>query len=71
MDTTQLEHRLTELEIKTGFAEDLLDRLNETVFRQQRQIEALVRELLALRRQMSDAAPGGPGGPRDEIPPHY
>ena len=66
-----LEHRLTELEIKTGFAEDLLDRLNETVFRQQKQIELLTRELLGLREQLADAGPAAPRSLRDDIPPHY
>lgn len=72
MTPSETESRLTELEIKTGFAEDLLDRLNQTVFRQQQQIEQLARELSALRAQLADtAAPGAPRNPRDEIPPHY
>jgi len=72
MTTSQTEQRLTELEIKAGFAEDLLDRLNQTVFRQQQQIELLARELAALRRHLADAAaPGAPRSLRDEVPPHY
>ena len=34
-----MEARLTELEVKLGFAEDLLDALNRTVYRQQQQID--------------------------------
>jgi len=72
MTISDIERRLTELEIKAGFAEDLLDRLNQTVFRQQQQIEQLARELSALRKQIADAAvPGAPRSLRDEIPPHY
>jgi SlyX protein len=41
--------RLTALEIKASFAEDLLDELNRVVIRQQQQIDALVRELTELR----------------------
>jgi SlyX protein len=41
--------RLTALEIKASFGEDLLDRLNEVVVRQQAQIDSLRRELAALR----------------------
>jgi len=67
-----VERRLTELEVKLAFAEDLVERLNETVFRQQEQIDSLLRELLALRQQMRDAAEGGGmRSLRDELPPHY
>ena len=67
----RLEQRLTEVEIKLAFTEDLVDRLNEVIVRQQSQIDALIRELLQLRDQL----PGPDGGPvrnlRDEKPPHY
>ncbi len=72
MDPTEdTERRLTELEIKAGFAEDLLDHLNALVARQQEQIELLARELARLQRQQ--AAGDGPGitSLRDELPPHY
>lgn len=65
--------RLTELEVKVGFADDLLDQLNRTVFRQQQQIEQLARELAALRervREMADT-PRTARDPGDEVPPHY
>lgn len=64
------EARLVNLEIKASFTEDLLDHLNQVVVRQQRQIDALLRELSQLRQQMPE------GGStvrnlRDELPPHY
>jgi len=65
-----IERRLTELEVKAGFADELLDQLNQTVFRQQQQIELLMRELVELRRQ-SAATPGPSRSLRDELPPHY
>jgi SlyX protein len=71
-DTTP--HRLTELEIKLSFMEDLLDSLNHTVAEQQRQIDLLVREVLALRQQSAQGGEGGAPGfrsLRDELPPHY
>ena len=40
---TEIERRVEELEIKLAFAEDLVDTLNRTVFRQQEQIEVLQR----------------------------
>lgn len=67
--------RLTELEIKASYADDLLDHLNGVVARQQQQIDLLVREVARLNRQLGEAAAasGGAGArdPRDEIPPHW
>jgi SlyX protein len=63
--------RLTDLEIKASYAEDLLDALNRTVFRQQEQIDRLQAELLRLRDQLASAGQGGEMRPRDERPPHY
>jgi len=66
-----MESRLNELEAKISFAEDLLDALNRTVFRQQQQIEQLQHDIRALRQQLQEAAPDEAGSPGDEIPPHY
>ncbi|MDC8787168.1 SlyX family protein [Roseateles koreensis] len=67
----QLEARLTALEIKASFNEDLLDELNEIVVRQQQQIDLLRNELLALREQRSDDGTPAFRSLRDELPPHY
>ena len=63
--------RLTELESKLAFAEDLLETLNQTVVRQQGQIDSLQQQLRLLHQQLKDAVPGDARTPRDEIPPHY
>ena len=63
--------RLTELEIKASFAEDLLDKLDQIVIRQQTQINALISEVLHLRQQASDPQAPAQRNPRDELPPHY
>lgn len=65
------EARINELEIKLAYAEDTLDTLNHTVFRQQEQIEVLQRQLDDLRRQVQAAPVGAVPSMRDEIPPHY
>ncbi|MEW5891842.1 MAG: SlyX family protein [Pseudomonadota bacterium] len=65
------ESRLTELEIKLSYAEDLLEEINRTVFRQQEQIESLQRQILNLQQQLQDMSPPEGGSLRDEIPPHY
>ena len=66
-----MEAKLNELEVKMSLAEDLLDALNRTVFRQQQQIDRLQRDVRALRQQLMEVAPDGFASPGDEIPPHY
>jgi len=66
-----MESRLNELEAKISFADDLLDALNRTVYRQQQQIEQLQRDIRELRQQLQEAAPAEPASRGDEIPPHY
>lgn len=72
METNPIEQRLTELEIKVSFQEDLLDQLDAVVVRQQTQIDALIREVVQLRQQQSTESAGGAArNLRDELPPHY
>jgi SlyX protein len=63
--------RLTDLEIKASFQEDLLDELNQTVVRQQQQIDQLIREIAHLRESGADGGAGASRNLRDELPPHY
>lgn len=71
MTPTQVDQRLDALETKLTFAEDTLDQLNLTVYRQQQQIDRLLREMAQLRQQLPDSGTGNPLNPIDEIPPHY
>ena len=66
-----MEDRVTRLEEKLCFSEDLLDDLNRIVYQQQQQIAALQAELRALREQIQAAYPGENRTLRDELPPHY
>lgn len=66
-----VESALTELQIKASYAEDLMDKLNETVFRQQQQIDLLLREVAGLRRQLPEGTTPVLSSLRDELPPHY
>jgi SlyX protein len=63
--------RLTDLEIKASFQEDLLDELNRIVVRQQEQIDHLVREVAHLRESGTDSGVGASRNLQDEQPPHY
>jgi len=68
---SRMDSRITELEIKISYAEDMVDELNRTVFRQQQQIDLLVAQIKALREQIQTDAPGEQRSLRDELPPHY
>lgn len=71
MTSTESESRVGELEIKLGFAEHQIEELNLALYRQQKQIDSLLREVGDLRRQIAAAAPAEGRSLRDEIPPHY
>ena len=63
-------HRLTNLEVKVSFTEDLVDQLEQIIVRQQQQIDMLIRQVADLRQPQA----GGDGvgrNLRDELPPHY
>jgi SlyX protein len=66
-----LERRLTELEIKAAYADDLLEVLNAQVARQQDVIEVLVREIRTLRERQGQSGEETGRSLRDELPPHY
>ena len=67
----RIQQRLTDLEIKASYAEDTLDRLNDVIVRQQAQIDALLREVAALRQQSPAADAPAFRSLRDDLPPHY
>ena len=79
MQTTQdtrqeVDQRLTDLEIKASFTEDLLEQLDKVIVRQQQQIDLLLREVTELRQPATDGAPSMPGSTRnlrDDLPPHF
>jgi SlyX protein len=66
-----VESRLNDLEMKISYTEDMVDELNLTIFRQQQQIDQLIRQVTTLREQVQNAAPAEPLSLRDELPPHY
>ena len=63
--------RLTDLEIKASFCEDLLEQLNQVIVRQQLQIDLLLREVGELNQQLASSGAGAPRRAGDDLPPHY
>jgi SlyX protein len=70
-DEARVQRRLEDLEVKLAFTEDLLEKLDAVVVRQQQQIDLLTKELVDLKRQGATAEPATWRSLRDELPPHY
>ena len=66
-----MEARLIEIEIKLSYAEDTLEGLNRTVFRQQEQIDQLQQLVIRLANQLQDLTPPEKRESLEERPPHY
>jgi SlyX protein len=66
-----MEQRLTELEIKASFNEDMLDQLEQVIIRQQQQIDLLLRQVGQLQSPEMQLEPGAARNPREDLPPHY
>lgn len=69
-NTDQIDKRLMELEIKASFSEDLLEQLNQTIYRQQQDFERLAREIGQLKLQAQSAG-AATRNASDDLPPHY
>ena len=65
------DQRLTDLEIKATYTEDLLEQLDKIVARQQQQIDALMREVVELRQPAGDGQLLAGRSLRDDLPPHF
>jgi SlyX protein len=63
--------RLTDLEIKASFAEDLLDQLNLIIVHQQQDITTLRHEVALLKHQAQERGSDLPHHATVEMPPHY
>ena len=66
-----MESRLEKIESKLSLAEDMLEELNKTVYRQQCRIDQLEQAMDALRQQVQTAMPAEQRTLSEEIPPHY
>ena len=72
MDTTPTANdRLTDLEIKASFTEDLLEQLDAVIVRQQQQIDNLTREIAHLKQTASSGETTEFRSLAGEPPPHY
>ncbi|MEN9984316.1 MAG: hypothetical protein RI918_2285 [Pseudomonadota bacterium] len=66
-----LNDRVTELEIKASYTEDLMDQLDKVIVRQQEQIDLLIKTITELRLSSTDGGLGAARNLRDDLPPHF
>ena len=67
-----MESRLTHLETKVAFQDDLLESLNRIVAKQQRQIDMQQEQIRLLYKQLQSVAPSTLAPlDEEERPPHY
>jgi len=69
-----IESRMDELESRLAFQDDLIESLNKTIVRQDRELARLESRVRALADKFNDlaesaASPGASSG--HEVPPHY
>jgi len=69
-----IQSRMDELESRLAFQDDLIEKLNEVIARQDREMLSLAQKLRELDGKINDllASATAPGGSSEhEIPPHY
>ena len=71
MTTHHTDQRLDALEIKASYADDLLEKLDQVIVRQQAQIDLLILEIHRLRQPMADVDGLLQAGAGSDRPPHY
>jgi SlyX protein len=62
---------LTELQTKLAFQDDTLQSLNQTVIRQQQEIQELKLELTELKERLQEVVAGTAERKDEPPPPHY
>jgi len=75
MEAQTSEARIDELEVKMSFAEDMIDELNRSVFRQQEQLDLMQQQIMLLHQYLQSVTQSVTATEtrnlRDELPPHY
>jgi uncharacterized coiled-coil protein SlyX len=69
-ETTALSDRIDALEVRLTFQDETIEMLNLTITSQWQQIDALTRQVAALRESLREAESNATG-PANEPPPHY
>ena len=65
------DQRLTDLEIKATYMDDMVEQLEQIIVRQQQQIDALLRSVADLRLSSTDGGFAQARSLQDDLPPHF
>ena len=65
-----LEGRITDLEIKYSYQDDLVNELNQIVAKQAQVIKKLEKDLKEMATEANEKS-SNPANSADEVPPHY
>ena len=66
-----IDQRLTNLEIKAAYTEDLVDHLDKIIAHQQQQIAQLLREMAELHQPPTESMLSIRRSIRGDLPPHF
>ena len=66
-----IDQRLTNLEIKATYTEELVEQLDKVISHQQHQIAQLLREMIELRQPASESMLNSTRNLQDDLPPHF
>ena len=66
-----IDQRLTNLEIKATYTEDLVEQLDKIIVHQQQQIAQLIREVIELRQPALETVMNNQSILSDDKPPHF
>ncbi|KJC40347.1 protein SlyX [Bradyrhizobium sp. LTSP885] len=69
-DAAKLSERIDALEVRLIYQDETIETLNQTITAQWKQIDALTRQVAALRDRLQETEQHAPG-PANERPPHY
>jgi len=66
-----VDQRLTNLEIKATYTEDLVEQLDKIIVHQQQQIAQLLRDVAELRHPPPESMLNNRRSISDDLPPHF
>ena len=71
MNNGDMESRLHELETRQAFQDDLIEKLDAVVTRQNLEVMRLTEMVREMKAALKEVATSAPGSSETEAPPHY
>jgi len=70
-ELNELGDRINRLEARIMFQDDTIEKLNQTITAQWREIDALTRQIASIGERLKEAEANAASAPTNETPPHY